>query len=158
MDLGTVRKRLEKAEYKTLRELIYDLNLIWNNCRTFNLKNSKIVKFANYLEKKMTSMINKNFKNINSSNCDSPKKYKKNKKSKSLTYTEMKQLYEIIPSQDDETLTQIVKLTLNICPDAIMDKNEEKLQIKINLLNRKAYDNIIKCLPKEKSEEMTKNE
>jgi hypothetical protein len=36
MDLGTVRKKLQKREYNSAAECIADIDLIWSNCQLFN--------------------------------------------------------------------------------------------------------------------------
>ena len=43
MDLGTVKKNLLNGEYKIFQDFMSDLNLIWKNCRTYNLPGSEIV-------------------------------------------------------------------------------------------------------------------
>ncbi len=36
MDLGTMAKKVKTHVYKTQREFVDDLNLIWNNCLMYN--------------------------------------------------------------------------------------------------------------------------
>ena len=36
MDLGTMSKKLRNFEYKSKQDFIKDLNLIWDNCLTYN--------------------------------------------------------------------------------------------------------------------------
>lgn len=36
MDLSTVRKHLVNSEYQNLDEFIYDVQLIWDNCKAYN--------------------------------------------------------------------------------------------------------------------------
>ena len=36
MDLSTVKKKLKNGRYPSPREAIADLNLIWENCKTYN--------------------------------------------------------------------------------------------------------------------------
>ena len=40
MDLGTVKKNLKNNKYTYLNEVFDDLQLIWNNCKTYNMKGS----------------------------------------------------------------------------------------------------------------------
>ena len=47
MDLGTCKNKLLNGEYKIFQEFIDDVNLIWENCRNYNLQGSQIVKKAN---------------------------------------------------------------------------------------------------------------
>lgn len=36
MDLSTVRKKIKSDKYSTVEEVLEDLMLIWENCRTYN--------------------------------------------------------------------------------------------------------------------------
>lgn len=36
MDLGTMSRKVKNHVYKTQREFVDDLNLIWDNCLTYN--------------------------------------------------------------------------------------------------------------------------
>ena len=40
MDLGTVKKNIKNGVYKTVEEVIMDLQLIWDNCKTYNAEGS----------------------------------------------------------------------------------------------------------------------
>jgi hypothetical protein len=45
MDLGTVQNRLNNADYLFIEDVIDDLQLIWDNCKTYNLPGSVIILF-----------------------------------------------------------------------------------------------------------------
>lgn len=40
MDLGTVKKNLNNNIYETVEDCLRDIDLIWQNCRTYNKENS----------------------------------------------------------------------------------------------------------------------
>jgi hypothetical protein len=40
MDLGTVKKKLLMDKYKTVESVLEDIQLIWDNCKIFNLEGS----------------------------------------------------------------------------------------------------------------------
>ena len=42
MDLGTVRKNLKANKYKYVEEVLADIQLIWDNCKTYNAEGSVI--------------------------------------------------------------------------------------------------------------------
>ena len=156
MDLGTVRINLENGEYDTFQDLMSDLNLIWRNCRTYNIPGSEIVKMANHCDKRMKSLIDKQFKNMKPK-VDSSKGKKEKEKEKekvkekenaSLSLSEKANLIQNIREQTNENLTQIVKTILKECPKALEDIDNEKLQIKIDLLDLRTYDLINQYLQK----------
>lgn len=144
MDLGTVKKNLLNGDYKIFQEFMSDINLIWRNCRTYNLPGSEIVKMANHCDKKMKQMVDKQFKN-NKQKVESAKSKNENS---SLSISEKSKLIECIREQSNEGLTQIVKIILKECPKGIEDIDSEKLQIKIDMLDYRTYDLINQYLEK----------
>ena len=144
MDLGTVKKNLLNGDYKIFQDFMSDINLIWKNCRTYNQPGSEIVKMANHCDKKIKQLIDKQFKNSQNKGGSTKNKSENN----GLTLAEKTKLIESIREQSNEGLTQIVKIILRECPKGIEDIDSEKLQIKIDLLDKKTYDCINQFLDK----------
>lgn len=144
MDLGTVKKNLEDGEYKIFQDFMSDINLIWKNCKTYNKAGSDIVKMATHCEKRMKALIDKQFKNYQS------KSNNKKNNTSNLTYEQKKKLIENIRELNNDTLTQIVKIILKDCPKGIEDIDTEKLQIKVDLIDHKTYENINQIIEKNK--------
>ena len=140
MDLGTVKKNLHAYIYPTFKEFLDDINLIWKNCRTYNQPGSDIVKMANHCEKIFNKNLDRIFKNYKS------KKVTRNNESEKLTPAEKVRFAEIIRTQNNETLQQIVKLILKEAPKAIDDSDSEKFQIKLGGIDYRVYDLIIKLI------------
>ena len=139
MDLGTVKKNLFAHKYLNFKEFIDDINLIWSNCRTYNLPGSDIVKMANHCEKLFNRTMDKTFKNYKN------KKVNKSENEK-LSPSEKVKFADIIRQQTNETLQQIIKLLLKEAPKAIDDSDSEKFQIKLDHIEYKIYENIIKLI------------
>ena len=140
MDLGTVKKNLLEYKYTNFKDFLDDINLIWRNCRTYNLPGSDIVKMANHCEKLFNKNLDKSFKNYNKI-----KKINKNENGK-LTAEEKVKFAEIIKQQANETLQQIIKLLLKEAPKAIDDSDSEKFKIKLDYIEYKVHDMIIKLI------------
>ena len=51
MDLSTCRKNLVKSKYKCYADLFSDMQLIWDNCKTYNIAGSEIYNLAETMEK-----------------------------------------------------------------------------------------------------------
>jgi hypothetical protein len=52
MDFSTIKKSLQKGgKYETYEDLFADVQLIWDNCKTYNIAGSDIYKLAEYMEK-----------------------------------------------------------------------------------------------------------
>ena len=67
-------------------------------------------------------------------------------------------MIESIREQPNEGLTQIVKIILKECPKGIEDIDNEKLQIKIDLLDNRTYELINQYLEKNNSGNTANNE
>jgi hypothetical protein len=44
MDLGTVKNKLETAQYQTVEEVAADIRLVWSNCMLYNRDGSEVIK------------------------------------------------------------------------------------------------------------------
>ena len=60
MDFSTIKKSLQKGgKYETYEDLFADVQLIWDNCKTYNIAGSDIYKLAEYMEKLAKRCIQK---------------------------------------------------------------------------------------------------
>lgn len=59
MDLGTVKRKLERKSYKTHEECAEDLRLIWSNCKLYNEQDSDFWHLANVFSKKFEDRYKK---------------------------------------------------------------------------------------------------
>ena len=64
MDLGTLQSNLQSGRYSTLKDCLDDLQLIWDNCKLYNVEFSKIYKVAQKLEDYSRKLIEENFGKI----------------------------------------------------------------------------------------------
>ena len=151
MDLGTCKKKLLNGEYKLFQDFMDDVNLIWENCRLYNQAGSSIVKMADALDKKMHSLMNKQFKNLKA-------KAEQENSQNQLTEADRLKLADMIKKQSNEGLTQIVKIILKSCPDGIEDIDNDKLQIKIDFLTYKEFNLIKEYIEKNTAGNNEKND
>ena len=59
MDLGTVKSKLLKGEYATFDDFIAQLQLIWDNCKLYNMQGSYIYKVCEKMERYYNKELNK---------------------------------------------------------------------------------------------------
>lgn len=59
MDLKTCRSKLVKQKYKRYEDFFKDVQLIWDNCKTYNMQGSDIYKLAEDCEKISKKAVNK---------------------------------------------------------------------------------------------------
>ena len=145
MDLGTVKSKLKDHKYPTFLEFLSDIDLIWTNCRTYNMAGSEIVKMANHCEKVFKRLIEKQFKNYMSKS-SSKKETAVEDNDSTLTMDQKMKLTDKIRVLSNEGLTQVVKLIMKECPKGIEDVDSEKLQIKIDLIDHKTYTQLLETI------------
>ena len=64
MDLSTVKKKLNDEEYSTVEECLGDLQLIWDNCKLYNVEFSKIYKMSVRLEDFQSRQVKELFPSV----------------------------------------------------------------------------------------------
>ena len=50
IDISTITENLQSGMYETVEECLDDIQLIWDNCKLYNMENSKIHKIAIKME------------------------------------------------------------------------------------------------------------
>jgi hypothetical protein len=51
MDFNTLKNNLLEGKFQTYEEFLSDLQLIWDNCKLYNMIGSEIYKLAERMEK-----------------------------------------------------------------------------------------------------------
>jgi hypothetical protein len=59
MDLGTVKRKLERNQYRTVHECAQDIRLVWSNCMTYNADGSDFWLLAKSLSRKFEDRYRK---------------------------------------------------------------------------------------------------
>ncbi|GAB9469215.1 hypothetical protein Gpo141_00006499 [Globisporangium polare] len=57
MDLGTIRNKLAKNEYKKAAEFARDVRLVWDNCKLYNQDGSELYDIADGLSKRFEDRV-----------------------------------------------------------------------------------------------------
>lgn len=126
MDLGTVRRKLKKGLYSSKEELYGEINLIWENCRTYNAKGSEIVELAD----KMQSHTEKYSRRINF--FEEPEYYRK------------VELVDRVRKMPEEVLEEVMDLVESECPHSIKEIEGGRVQIHVDVLNKATFDKLWK--------------
>jgi len=132
MDLSTVRKKVRQGKYSALRECVADVQLIWDNCRTYNMNESLIVQNANAMEKYMSEFLEQyrpEERPIEPVSEDSGE----------VTFEEKLDLSAQIRKVPTEVLSQFVKTVESDCPQAIDHLDKERIKIRVDLFSRATF-------------------
>lgn len=136
MDLSTIKKNLKRSQYNSFSEILSDLMIIWNNCRTYNPINSYIYRQADLMERHMLRYCSQHgiafempIKRPEPEVSDLQEKI-------DLSYR-IKQL-------DYKTLAQIVELIEKECPHIIQKLADEKIQLRFEAIDQNTLKKIEK--------------
>ena len=167
MDLRSVRKNLSKNKYKKYDEFFRDVQLIWDNCKTYNIQGSDIYKMAEQMERIAKRALNvakekleipiqggkKKEKGAKPDNKDDDPMVSgddEEKKSESEGEQEQEdvpfetkvQFTEKVRRLTNEGLTRLVKQVKALCPDALEDVDDEKLHIQVDRIGKVAFEKL----------------
>jgi len=156
-DLNTVKNKLNENKYNSIQECLNDIQLIWDDCKTFNPPQSEFVKMANHCEKLFKKKFEKFFKksltynnNINNNinlNEDDDKETIENDfdETEILSVGEKKELLDNLNQLIYEGNIKKIKYVYNylkyVKPDLI-NEIDNKIQINIDGLTRSAMNKI----------------
>lgn len=132
MDLSTVKKKVRQGKYSALRECVADVQLIWDNCRTYNMNESLIVQNANAMERYMNEFLEQ-YKPEEKPSEPSPTD------TGEVTFEEKLDLSAQIRRVPTDTLSQFVKLVENECPQAIEHIDKERIKIRVDMFTRSTF-------------------
>ena len=128
MDLGQIKRKIEKEEYATLHNAADDVRLVWDNCKKYNADGSDFYLLAANMAKKFEEKFIKLTKELNIS--DKPAENAIPEPTLDEKKLFAKRLYKITK----EELGKVIVDLDNICPVAIT-KNSAEDQVEINVDN-----------------------
>lgn len=132
MDLSSCRKNLVKHKYKSYQELYSDIQLIWDNCKTYNIAGSEIYILAETMEKFCKKVMNTCKEELGFTQ-KKPKRDETNEKEnvdmdeEEVSFEDKVAFTEKVRRLTNQGLTRLVQKVKEICKDALEDVDEEKL-------------------------------
>jgi hypothetical protein len=167
MDLSTVKKKLKPTpKYHDLSEVVADLMLIWQNCKTYNSPDSVmftqiIVMQAIAMEKHMKRFC-KQLKIPRDIRLPSKRERDEEndlEESGEVTFEEKWELSEQVRKLSHKALIDVVELVRKECPPALEEEDKDKVKIHLDNLNKSAFNKlqelIMLCFRGEESAENT---
>jgi len=125
MDLGTVRKRLERGEYRRMEDCAADIRLIWSNSMLYNAPGSLVYNRAKALSDYWESQW--------SSFC-------KDDVERPPTTEEMQQWAENCHKISQEDLGKILSILESICPQSLVKKyDSNEVEVNVDLIGGKTF-------------------
>mmetsp|Transcript_15637 Transcript_15637/g.23683 ORF Transcript_15637/g.23683 Transcript_15637/m.23683 type:complete len:234 (-) Transcript_15637:36-737(-) len=146
MDLGTVKRKLERKQYATAHECAEDIRLIWTNCLTYNSDGSDFWLLAKSISRRFEDRYKKIKAEYNVGESNDTGGASGNNKSKSDTVSlDMKaDLASKIFLLSGMELTHVITLLENRCPTALeqVGKDEVHMEINVDALDYKVFTDV----------------
>ncbi|KAE8893156.1 hypothetical protein PF005_g17279 [Phytophthora fragariae] len=137
MDLGTIRNKLGKNEYKKPAEFARDMRLVWDNCKLYNQDGSDLYLLADELTKKFEDRV----KTMKLDVGPVPKA------DKSIPAPSLEEriyfsqnIYKVAPKD----LSSIVELLEEQCPKALDKSSPDELDIVVDNIDNKTFRDLEK--------------
>ncbi|CAG9329242.1 unnamed protein product [Blepharisma stoltei] len=145
MDLSTVKKKIKTSQYANFEDMLCDLILIWDNCRTYNMVESPIVQQADAMERCMLRFCNQHGISLEAA----MRKPRIEEHPDCVSFKDKEALSERLKITPPEKLEEIVHIIERECPYAILKITEERSQLRIDAIDKKVFQRINRMLDNE---------
>lgn len=148
MDLSTVRKRIKTGRYNEYSDVLADLRLIWENCRTYNMAGSVrltqgIVEQANAMDEHQKKYCQKHKLSRAKRPRESEPEVQPRQLSDAISFEEKVEFSEKVRMISHESLTALVEIVSTDCPVALEELDAERMQIKVDALDRRTFNKVV---------------
>ena len=144
MDLGTVKEKLNSDKYKSIDEVINDINLVWENCYLYNKPSSNIYKLATHCEKVFKKNLDKYFKGKALLSKSQPNE--EEKETNAISISDKINIAKRIRTISNENLSNLIKYIMKENPILIEDVDSDNIQLKLDMLSKKTYNEILEIM------------
>jgi hypothetical protein len=166
IDLTSIKDALNKKKYETYDQFFSDIQLIWDNCKSYNIAESEIYRMAEDLERTTKKLIQKLKTRLGlNTNTIIKKRSPDQEMAKSdeedddeddaeVSFDERIKFTDNVRKLKIEEMTILVRLIQEKCPNVWDDLDSDKLQIKVDDINKELFDEFMnytrECLNKNK--------
>lgn len=145
MDLGTVKRKLERKQYATAHECAQDIRIIWKNCLTYNADGSDFWLLAKSFSRRFEDRFKKikNEYDVGEDDAPSPSNSEGGKGGTSkpgiITLDSKAQLASKIFLLSGLELTHVLNKIENRCPQALEPTESTHVEINVDALDSKLF-------------------
>ena len=142
-DLGSIKIKLENNEYETIQEFLNDIQLVWDNCHTYNPPTNHVTKLAKFCEKKFKKEFQKTFK----FNIDPSEEYSHDNIGINEKIELKEKIKDLIDNDNYKALNNLKNYCLKIVPHIIeVNKETQKYTIIFDRINRHILEKIYEII------------
>ncbi|OQS01689.1 hypothetical protein ACHHYP_00342 [Achlya hypogyna] len=132
MDMGAVRIKLNKGEYKKPEDFAKDMRLIWDNCKLYNQDGSELYAIAHSL----TKLFDEKMKHLKLD--DGPPSKSSSDPSLEDRIVFSQDIYKI----SSKDLGTIVEMIEERCPKALDKQNPDEIDLNVDAIDAKTFKEI----------------
>jgi hypothetical protein len=141
MDISSIRMKLKNREYETYESFFGDIQLIWDNCKSYNIVDSEIYRMAEDCERTSKRMIQKVRQNKKRTREDDRSDDEESEDQEAeVSFDERIKFTDYVRKLTIEQMTELVKMMQEECPSVIDDMGSDKLQIKVDHIDRANFE------------------
>jgi len=149
MDLGTMETKLKRGEYQTFEAFRKDMQLVVDNCMTYNDKKSDVYKLAVKLQKGFDKEVSRSpFAGAAGTIAAAPAK------SRAPSADEKDKFCKLVFQLRAVDLGRIIELIDELCPQAIERSGKDEIDINVDVIDAASYRKLEalarECASKEK--------
>ena len=144
MDLSTIKKKVKGGKYSNLTEVVSDVSLIWENCRVYNQIGSGIVNHADKMQVYMKKFCAKH--KLATETTETAETQQLEVGADTVSFENKVDLAKRLRKVNFEVLAEVVKVVESQCSDAVEDLDPERIQLKVDCLDRSTFDTLNKYL------------
>ena len=149
MDLSTIKKKLKSNKYRKNQDFIDDVQLIWENCKRYNLESSQIFRSSLKMEK-LAKRILKKYSIIKKTGAGSiTKKIHKGVFKNSffeenrVNEEDKNKLSLLFKGSDQEKLFKVVSIINEAMPYSIQEGLDDSFVVKLGEMNKDIIAKIV---------------
>lgn len=138
MDLSLVKKNLKAGLYESVADVLADIQLIWDNCRTYNMSDSIFVQQAEAMERHVKRICQKlkipyefSMRRREASDLSSQRN--------EVPYEDKMTLRCRLNDFTPEHLASLVEIVKSEVPRAVSVLDDERLSINLELIDKQTY-------------------
>lgn len=162
IDISTIKETLKNKKYETYDQFFGDIQLIWDNCKNYNIAESEIYRMAEDMER-MTKKMIQTLKTKLGLTSVIKKKTREDEVAKSdedeeddeegeVSFDERIKFTDNVRKLKIEEMTMLIRKIQEKCPEVIDDLDSDKLQIKVDDIGKDLFEEFMEftkhCLSK----------
>ena len=134
MDLSTVRIKAGAGDYAQVSEALQDVQLVWDNCKTYNAAGSLIAKQADRMQRHTTRLCTQ----LHLTRKDTIR----------LKFEEKAAFCDLVQQAPYEVVENCVQRVQEKCPAAAETLDQDRIQIRVDWLDRNTFAELFDLLSK----------